>query len=310
MAELCAIIESAVLARGAALMGVVNVTPDSFFDGGRYVSGMEAAQRVDAVMDAGATIVDVGGESTRPGAEPIAADEQIRRIGPAIERAVARGAVASVDTTNAGVADFALLRGARIVNDVSCLADPALADVVARRNAALIVMHSRGPMSRMPGFSQWPEDGYADVVAEVRAELEAARARAVERGVRPEHVFFDPGLGFAKSARHSFELLRRLGELRTGKEILVVGPGRKSFIASVDPSSPEERLGGTIAASLIAAERGAQVLRIHDVREVRQALAVAMAARLDRPERRTPAGSPEERPEGTHEQREEVLRAG
>jgi dihydropteroate synthase len=292
LAELCAIIESAVLARGAALMGVVNVTPDSFFDGGRYFASGEAARRVDAVLEAGATIVDVGGESTRPGAESVHADEQIARIAPAIARAVERGAVASVDTTNAEVADFALLRGARIVNDVSCLADTALADIVSRREAALIVMHSRGPMTRMAGFSQWPEDGYADVVGEVRSELETARARAVARGVRPEHVFIDPGLGFAKSARHSFELLRRLGELRTPGDVLVVGPGRKSFIASVDPSSPEGRLGGTIAASLIAVERGAQVLRVHDVREVRQALAVAMAARVGSPSSpRAPAAS-------------------
>jgi dihydropteroate synthase len=289
-------------------MGVVNVTPDSFFDGGRYVTEMQARERVDAVIDAGAIIVDVGGESTRPGAEPIGAEEQISRITPAVERAVERGAVVSVDTTSAEVADFALRQGARLVNDVSCLSDPALADVVAARGAALIVMHSRGPMSRMPGFSQWPEDGYRDVVAEVRAELEGARARAVARGVRPEHVFLDPGVGFAKSARHSFELLRRLGELRVAGSVLVVGPGRKSFIASVDPSSPEDRLGGTIAASLIAAERGAQVLRIHDVREVRQALAVAMAARPESPDSR--AGTGAERGAGATEQAAEVLRAG
>lgn len=284
MAELYAIIQSAVRERGAALMGVVNVTPDSFFDGGRYVTAIEARARVDSLVDAGATIVDIGGESTRPRAEPVQAADQIARVGPSIDRGRERGAIVSIDTTSAEVAEFALRRGARIINDVSCLADLALADVAARHDAALVVMHSRGPMSRMPGFSEWPENAYTDVVAEVRAELEAARARALECGVRSEHVWLDPGLGFSKSARHSFELLRRLGEFRLeggapSGSIVVVGPGRKSFIASVDPSTPEDRLGGTIAASLVAVEHGAHVLRVHDVREVRQALAVMVSVR-------------------------------
>jgi dihydropteroate synthase len=261
-------------------MGVVNVTPDSFFDGGRYVEAKSAEARVDALLEAGATIVDVGGESTRPGAPPVDAAEQIRRIGPVVTYAVQRGALVSVDTTAPEVAECALSRwGARIINDVSCLANIELAHVAKRHDAAIVVTHSRGPMGKMAGFSRWPEDDYADVVAEVVSEWTRARDRAVEAGVRAEYVFFDPGFGFSKSARHSLELLGRLEELTATGAILVVGPGRKSFISAVDPSPPEERLGGTIAACILAVQRGAHVLRVHDVREVRQALAVVRSAR-------------------------------
>lgn len=278
MAELCATIESAVAARGAALMGVVNTTPDSFYDGGRYVSGQAAEARVDALLDLGATLLDIGGESSRPGAPAVPAPEQIARITPALEHAVQRGALVSVDTTHPEVARFALERGARIVNDVSCLGNEELASAAAEYDAALVLTHSRGHMSTMPGFSEWPDSGYGDVVLDVLREWEMARARALSRGMRREHVWLDPGLGFSKNARQSFELLGRLDELcRTGA-LVVVGPGRKSFIASVDPSAPSERLGGTIAACLIAAARGAHVLRVHDVQEVRQALAVTRAA--------------------------------
>jgi dihydropteroate synthase len=267
-------------------MGVVNVTPDSFFDGGRLAEQGAVSSHIDALLAGGAHIIDVGGESTRPGAPPVAADEQIRRIGPAVDYAVSRGALVSVDTTSPEVADFALAQGARVVNDVSCLADVELAGVTARYQAAIIVTHSRGPMVKMAGFSRWPEDDYADVVRDVQAEWCAARDRAVARGVRPEYVLCDPGLGFSKSARHSLELLGRLDELGDGiaGARLVVGPGRKSFISAVDPSPPAERLGGTIAASIIAVQRGAQVLRVHDVREVRQALAVIRSARAPQPE--------------------------
>ena len=278
MAELCAIIESAVRGHGAALMGVVNVTPDSFFDGGRYDQAELARARIDSVLGAGATIVDIGGESTRPGAAPISAEGQIDRIGPAVEYAASRGVLVSVDTTSPEVADFALRRGAHIVNDISCLRDPELASVAASHGAALVISHSRGPQEKMAGFSQWSDSDYGDVMAEVRAELESGSAEARRRGVRPEHVWLDPGLGFSKNARHSLELLRRLDELTRGSHFVVVGPGRKSFISSVDPSPPEERLGGTIAASLLAASRGAAILRVHDVKEVRQALAVVRAA--------------------------------
>jgi dihydropteroate synthase len=260
VAELCAIIEAAVRAKGAALMGVVNATPDSFFDGGRYAEAERAIAHVDALLDAGATIIDVGGESTRPGSHAVPAAEQIRRVGPALAHAVRSGVLVSIDTTSPEVADFALRQGAKIVNDVSCLGNEELGSVVARHGGALVLTHSRGPMTAMPGFSEWPDDGYRDVVAEVRSEWEAARDRACRQGVRPELVWLDPGFGFSKNARHSFELLRRLDEL-----------------------SAE----GTIAACLVAVDRGAHVLRVHDVKEVRQALAVRQAAR------RVPAPEPE-----------------
>ncbi len=281
MAELYAIIEAAVRTQGAAIMGVVNVTPDSFFDGGRYLDPAEAAARVDAVLDAGATIADVGAESSRPGAVEVSTAEQIRRAQPALDRGVGRGAAVSIDTTDPEVAEFALRRGAKIVNDVSCLRNEEVAAIAARHDAILVVCHSRGPMSTMSGFSAWPDRDYGDVVADVRAELSRARERAVSRGMRPDRIWFDPGFGFSKNARQSFELLGRLDELASDAPI-VVGPGRKSFIAAVDPAPAEDRLGGTIAACLAAVDQGARVLRVHDVREVRQALSVRKAAREPR----------------------------
>lgn len=275
--QIAALIESEVRARGAALMGVVNVTPDSFFDGGRYTSEETVRARIDDLMAAHAAILDVGGESSRPGAPAVPAEEQIARVARAIEYGVHRGAVVSIDTANPEVADFACRKGARIVNDVSCLANEDLAAVAARHGAALILMHSRGPMSKMPGFSQWPDRDYRDVVSEVLVEWQAARDRAERRGLPRDSIWMDPGLGFSKNAHHSLELLGRLSELRGKAPVLVVGPGRKSFIASVDPSPAAERLGGTVAACLAAVERGAEVLRVHDVREVGQALLVRRA---------------------------------
>ncbi len=258
----------------AAVMGVLNVTPDSFSDGGDFLEPSAARARVDALLADGADIVDIGGESSRPGAEAIPAREQIERIEPALRYAVERGALVSIDTTSPDVAEHCLKLGATLVNDVSCLAEPGLAKVIANAGGDLLIMHARGPMSRMPGFSEWPDEAYGDVVAEVAREWAAARERAVKQGLPRERVFFDPGLGFAKNARHSFEILRRLQEFKSLEAPIFVGPGRKSFIASVDPSPPTERLGGTIAACVISAQKGAHALRVHDVREVRQALAV------------------------------------
>jgi dihydropteroate synthase len=265
--------------RGAALMGVLNVTPDSFFDGGRYANPESARAQVDRLLADGAHILDIGAESSRPGAEPVPPAEQIDRIDAALRHAVERGAVVSIDTTSPEVAERALALGAQMVNDVSCLADPELASVTARARATLVLMHSRGPMSAQRGYSQYPDAGYADVTREVLAEWRTGRDRAVAAGLQPEDVWLDPGLGFAKNARQSFELLSRLEELgREGVPVLV-GPSRKSFIAAVDGAPPEERLGGTIAACLLAAERGARVLRVHDVSAVRQALGVVRLAR-------------------------------
>jgi dihydropteroate synthase len=265
--------------RGVALMGVLNVTPDSFFDGGRYVEAEAARQRIDRLLAEGAAIIDVGAESSRPGAVPIPAPAQIDRLSPALNHAVSRGAMVSIDTTSPEVADYALRAGARIVNDVSCLADAALADVAARHDATVVLMHARGSVGAMKGFSDYPDAAYGDVVLDVLREWRNARDRATARGLSPADVWLDPGIGFAKNARQSFELLARLEELASEGVPVVVGPSRKSFIAAVDGAVADERLGGTIAACLLAAERGARVFRVHDVQAVGQALGVARLAR-------------------------------
>jgi len=260
--------------RGTLLMGVLNVTPDSFFDGGRYDDAGAAQRRVDQLLEDGADLIDIGAESTRPGAAAISAEEQIARLEPALRHALHRRALVSVDTASPAVARHALALGAQLINDVSCLADDDLARACAEHGAPLVIMHSRGPAASMAGFSVYPDAGYRNVVEDVRSEWRAARMRAVAAGMAAEDVYFDPGLGFAKNARQSYTLLARLAEFQSEGPI-VVGASRKSFLASVDGAPPEHRLGGSVAACLIAATRGAAILRVHDVREVRQALRVA-----------------------------------
>jgi dihydropteroate synthase len=256
-------------------MGVVNATPDSFYAESRSEGPVAARRRIDQLCAEGAEIADIGGESSRPGAEPVAAEQQIARIEPAVAHAVAtQSLLVSVDTTSARVAERMLEIGAVLVNDVSCLADVDLARVAARFGAGLILMHTRGTLGSMQGFSEYPDDAYVDVVADVRREWCAARDRAVAAGLPRENVWFDPGIGFGKNARQSFELLRRLGELGDLGVPIVVGASRKSFIRAVDDVGPEDRLGGTIATCLWCAAQGAKVLRVHDVRSVRQALSV------------------------------------
>ena len=257
-------------------MGVCNVTPDSFSDGGRYLGADAARARVDELLAEGADYVDVGGESTRPGAAPVPPREQLRRVLEVVRYAAERGACVSVDTTSPEVAAACLDAGASAVNDVSCLRDVELAKVVAANGAALILMHSRGTQEEMRGFSEYPDDAYGDVVADVKREWLDAAGRAMAAGLAKKALLMDPGLGFAKNARHSVELLQRLSELCGGEAAspVVVGASRKSFLTRVvDPeASPDQRLGASVAAVFHAMFLGAAIVRVHDVRVTAQAL--------------------------------------
>lgn len=255
------------------LMGVVNVTPDSFSDGGLYLDPEAAIAHGRELAAAGAEILDVGGESTRPGAEVVPAEEELRRVVPVIRGLRELDCHVSVDTSKATVAAAALDAGATIVNDVTALrGDPGMAALCAERGATVVLMHMRGDPRTMQD-----DPRYEDVVAEVKGFLAERLEMATAAGIAAERVWLDPGIGFGKTAAHNMELLRRLGELRELGRPLVVGTSRKSFIGRVDGSAAGERLGGTIASSVLAAAEGADVLRVHDVAEMRQALAVAMA---------------------------------
>jgi len=260
--------------RGVALMGVCNVTPDSFSDGGLHFSQQAARARVDELIAEGADFIDIGGESTRPGAAPVPASAQIERVLDAVRYAASRGASVSIDTADPTVAAAALDAGACVVNDVSCLRDDLLARAVADAGAAYILMHARGTQSDMQGFSRYPDRAYGDVVRDVVADWEHAAGRARSLGVASEALVMDPGLGFAKNARQSTELLARVGEISRAVRVPVaVGASRKSFLTVVErDAAPGERIGASIAAALHAARAGASILRVHDVRATRQAL--------------------------------------
>jgi dihydropteroate synthase len=254
------------------LMGVVNVTPDSFSDGGLYLDPDAAIAHGEELVAQGAVILDVGGESTRPGAVEVDAGEELRRVGPVIA-ALAGQATVSVDTSKAVVAEAALDGGAEIVNDVTALrGDSDMAGLCAERGVGLVLMHMRGNPRTMQA-----DPVYEDVVDDVKAFLAERLEFAVGAGVDEEKVWLDPGIGFGKTREHNFELLRRLGELRALGRPLVIGTSRKSFIGAVDGSPAGERLGGTIASSILAVAEGADVLRVHDVAEVGQAMRVAQA---------------------------------
>jgi len=254
-------------------MGVVNVTPDSFSDGGLYLDPGAAIRHGEELTEAGAAILDVGGESTRPGAEEVPVEEELRRVGPVIEGLAGGEATISIDTSKAAVAEAALDAGAEIVNDVTALrGDPEMAALCADRGVTVVLMHMLGTPRTMQ-----EEARYEDVVDDVKAFLAGRVEAAAAAGVREERIWLDPGIGFGKTAAHNLELLWRLSKLRELGRPLVVGTSRKSFIGKVDGSEAGERLGGTIASSVLAAAEGAEVLRVHDVAEVGQAMTVAGA---------------------------------
>jgi len=261
-------------------MGIVNVTPDSFSDGGRHLDPASAVARVHALITEGADLVDLGAESTRPGALPVAAAEQMRRLEPVLERLdLGRDAslAISVDTADADVAARALDLGALAVNDVTGLGDPRMAAVVAARGAGLVLMHMKGEPRTMQ-----VDPRYDDVVREVREHLSERVSRARAAGVAEDALVLDPGIGFGKSVAHNFELLAHLEELLALGRPLLVGVSRKSFLGKAEGLEPEQRLAGGLAATAIAVERGASIVRTHDVLETRRAARIAARVRAAR----------------------------
>jgi dihydropteroate synthase len=259
--------------RGVLLLGVCNVTPDSFSDGGDHATTREACAWVDELLAQGADMVDVGGESTRPGATPVPVKEQLERVLEVV-RYAARKVAVSIDTTSAEVADACVEAGACAVNDVSCGRSGDLAKVAAERHTAYILMHSRGTQEEMSGFSTYPDEAYGDVVIDVLGEWSEAASHVRDAGVPPAAIVMDPGLGFAKNARHSAEILRRMPEIVSASSVpVLVGASRKSFLKAWDADAePKERLGASLAAAIYAVRAGAKLVRVHDVRATRQAV--------------------------------------
>jgi dihydropteroate synthase len=255
------------------VVGIVNVTPDSFSDGGAYASEDEAADAAERMLAEGAAIVDVGGESTRPGADPVDVEEELRRVVPVLERLAGRRV--SIDTSRAEVARQALALGAELVNDVTALRrDPELVGVVADSGASLCLMHMQGEPRTMQDAPR-----YDDVVSEVSAFLEERLAHAVRAGVDEERVCLDPGLGFGKTPDQDLELLRRLDRIAALGRPVMVGISRKSTLARI-VLGPGDRVGtdaASVGAAVAAFDRGATLFRVHDVRSHVEALAVAAA---------------------------------
>jgi dihydropteroate synthase len=285
---------------GYSLMGIVNVTPDSFSDGGLFLDADAAVAHGLELVAQGAHILDVGGESTRPGAEPVDVEEELKRVVPVVEGLAAENesmscpTQVSIDTSKAAVARAALAAGASLVNDVSALrGDPEMAAVVAESRADCCLMHMLGEPRTMQRGLGGPR--YEDVVDEVKAFLEERMQFAVAEGVEEERIMLDPGIGFGKTVAHNLELLRRVDELLTLGRPVVIGTSRKSFLGVVEardelarhapakkgdaqpPPGAADRLPGTIATNVIAFERGVSVFRVHDVAPVRAALALAAA---------------------------------
>jgi dihydropteroate synthase len=252
-----------------AVMGVLNVTPDSFSDGGAFIAPEQALARARAMIEAGVDIIDIGAESTRPykGARPVTAADELARLKPVLSDIVALGVPVSIDSMKAEVVAFALAQGAVIANDVWGLQrDADMAPTVAVRSVPVIVMHNRDSV-----------DPAIDIIADMKAFFQRSLDIAAQAGIASDKIVLDPGIGFGKTPEQSMTALARLGELQSFGFPLLVGASRKRFISTVTPSEPHQRLGGSIAAHLIAAEGGARIIRTHDVAETVQALRVAAA---------------------------------
>ena len=252
----------------ASVMGVLNVTPDSFSDGGRFNTEEKALAQAQRMIAEGVDILDIGAESTRPyGSVPVSADEELRRLKSILPEVVALGIPVSIDTMKADVADWALGQGAKIANDIWGLQhDVRMAEVVAEHDVPIVVMHNRDN-----------PDASIDIINDMLAFFSRSLEVATKAGVVEANIVLDPGIGFGKTPEQSMIALARLGEFQRFGLPLLVGASRKRFIAAVTPSEPGQRLGGSIAAHLIAAQRGAQIIRTHDVAETVQALRVAAA---------------------------------
>jgi dihydropteroate synthase len=262
----------------AKIMGIVNVTPDSFSDGGEFLDPERAIAHGRQLAAEGADILDVGGESTRPGAEGVTAEEEVARVGPVVDALASDGGPpVSIDTSKLAVAEAALGAGAAMVNDVTALrADPDLAGLCAERGCEVVLMHMLGEPRTMQ-----ENPVYGDVVEDIKAFLAERIEFAVSQGIAEERIWIDPGIGFGKNVEHNLELHRRLGELAELGRPIAFGSSRKSFIGRLTGAEVDERLGGTIASNVIAYANGASMLRVHDVAPMRQALTVAESI-LDR----------------------------
>lgn len=263
-------------ASGPVVMGILNVTPDSFSDGGWFIGRDEAVAHALKMLDEGAGIIDVGGESTRPGSDPVVTEEEIRRVVPVIREIVSErpGAVVSIDTYRAPTAEAALAAGASLVNDVSGgLMDNRMLPFVAEAGCPVVLMHMKGDPKTMQ-----LEPRYGDVVREVREFLSGRADEAVSAGVAPENIVVDPGIGFGKTLEHNLTLLKRLNEITSLGFPVLVGTSRKTFIGTLTGvADADARVNGTVATSVLAYERGARIFRVHDVRVNREALEVAAA---------------------------------
>ena len=263
------------------VMGVLNATPDSFSDGGRFVVNGRvdlgrAAAFGEALVAAGASLVDVGGESTRPGAMPVGEAEELDRVIPVVERLASLDTIVSIDTSKAGVASEALARGATMINDVRGGRDPALLEIAARTGAAICLMHMRGEPATMQDDPQY-DDVVGDVRAFLSARIDAARCAGIDR----DRIVVDPGFGFGKRLEHNLELLRRLDELEQLGYPILVGLSRKGMIGALTGRPAGARGAGSAAAALLAVQRGAAIVRVHDVAETVDALRVLGAVEAE-----------------------------